>query len=66
MSFTKTATSVLNTVATNGIAAPTRAGYEFAGWATSEGGSAVYTMENFTTAPNGTTLYTVWTAVQSN
>ena len=66
VSFVKTATSVVNTVATNGIAAPTRAGYVFAGWATSQGGSAVYTMENFMDAPNGTTLYTVWSEVQSN
>ena len=63
VSFTKSATSIENPVATNGMAAPIRAGYTFEGWATAENGSAVYTMENLTSAPDGTTLYAVWTEI---
>ena len=60
VSFTKTANSITDSRALNGMNAPVRAGYEFAGWATSEGGSVAYTMENIMDAPNGTTLYAVW------
>jgi uncharacterized repeat protein (TIGR02543 family) len=51
-----------NQKAVNGISAPYRAGYDFAGWSIVEGGkTADYTMETLTQAPNGTTLYAVWT-----
>jgi len=63
VSFVKTATSLINTGAINGISAPMREGYEFGGWATASGSSNVaYTMENVATAPNGTTLYAIWSA----
>ena len=62
VSFTKTATSITNDRAVNGMAAPTREGYEFKGWATSADKDApvAYTMETLMTAENGTTLYAVW------
>lgn len=60
-SFTKTAASITNSSAVNGMSAPLRAGYEFAGWATSKDGEPVYTMETLLEVENGTTLYAVWT-----
>jgi len=61
VSFTKTADSISNPAAQNGISAPYRAGYAFGGWATTEGGTtAAYTAANVNTAPNGTTLYAIW------
>ncbi|MCD8206523.1 MAG: leucine-rich repeat protein [Bacteroidales bacterium] len=45
--------------------APVREGYEFAGWATTPGGGAVYTAEDMDRAPVGTTLYAVWVEVES-
>lgn len=64
VSFVKTATSITNEVAVNGIAAPTRDGFTFNGWTTVAGGQvAEYTMETFVSAPNGTTLYAVWAPI---
>ena len=61
VSFVKTATSITYPVATNGMAAPTRDGFTFGGWTTTEGSTtADYTMENVKDAPNGTTLYAIW------
>lgn len=61
VSFVKTADSIVNPVATNGMAAPTRDGYTFGGWATTQGSTAAaYTMENVKDAANGTTLYAIW------
>ena len=60
-SFTKTAASITNSSAVNGMSAPLRDGYEFAGWATSKDGEPVYTMETLLEVENGTTLYAVWT-----
>ena len=63
-SFTKTAASITNSSATNGMSAPMREGYEFAGWATSKNGEPVYTMETLLEVENGTTLYAVWNEVE--
>ena len=60
VSFEKNANSILNSDAVNGISAPHRDGYIFAGWATEAGGEAEYSAENITEAPDGTVLYTVW------
>ncbi len=61
VSFVKTETSINNPVAVNGMSAPTKEGFEFAGWTTVEGGTtAEYTMETMLEVENGTTLYTVW------
>ncbi len=43
-----------------GISAPARSGYTFKGWATEEGGDAVYGMSELGSVPAGTTLYAVW------
>lgn len=42
------------------VTVPTKAGHTFIGWATEPNGGAVYTIENFHTAPVGTTLYAKW------
>jgi uncharacterized repeat protein (TIGR02543 family) len=60
VSFTKSAASITDDRAVNGMNAPTRAGFTFDGWATAEGGSVAYSMEDIMSAPNGTTLYAVW------
>ena len=60
VSFEKTATSIENFDAINGISAPMREGYTFAGWATVEDGTPVYTAAEVMDAPDGTTLYAVW------
>lgn len=39
---------------------PTREGYKLTGWATEEGGEAVYTFEQLLELPVGTTVYSVW------
>ncbi|MCD8206664.1 MAG: leucine-rich repeat protein [Bacteroidales bacterium] len=44
--------------------APERDGYEFLGWATSPGGTVVYSAENIDEAPAGTVLYSVWKEVE--
>jgi uncharacterized repeat protein (TIGR02543 family) len=62
VSFTKTASSISNPTATDGISAPYRAGYTFGGWSTTSGGTTpAYTAANVNNAPNGTTLYAIWT-----
>lgn len=61
VSFVKTATTLTNTSVVNGMAAPTKAGYDFLGWTSVQGGTtAEYTMETVAEAANGTTLYAVW------
>ena len=40
----------------------TRSGYTFAGWATSSGGSVVYSDQETITASASQTLYAIWTA----
>lgn len=40
--------------------APAKDGYVFAGWATTLGGKAEYTMDTLKTVADGTTLYAVW------
>ena len=59
-SFVRTATAIENEVAIGGISAPRRIGYTFRGWALSENGEIAYTAENVYTAPEGTTLYSLW------
>ena len=61
VSFVKNATTLTNPSVVNGLSAPERAGFDFVGWTTVEGGeTAEYTMETVVDAPNDTTLYTVW------
>jgi uncharacterized repeat protein (TIGR02543 family) len=64
VSFIKDENSVYNDDAVNGISAPIRDGYIFAGWATEQGGEAEYSAENVMDAPDGTVLYAVWLEVQ--
>lgn len=43
------------------VGAPTRTGYTFAGWTTTEGGTAVeFTANELDLASQGTTLYAIW------
>ena len=60
VSIVKQENNVTNAPATGGISAPERSGYTFIGWATSEGGNAVYTAADIASVANGTTLYAVW------
>ncbi len=50
-----------NPFARFGLSAPVREGYDFAGWATSPGGEAVYGVDEWRKAEIGTTFYAVWT-----
>lgn len=60
-SFTTDFENVTNPFARGGLQKPTREGYDFAGWATSENGSVVYDVDEWRKADVGTTLYAVWT-----
>lgn len=60
ISVVKQENNVTNAHALGGISAPERSGYTFLGWATSEGGSVVYTAAEIASVANGTTLYAVW------
>ena len=60
-SFTVTETAIDNHDALNGVTAPRRTGYTFAGWATEPAGEVVYAAADVATAPVGTTLYAVYT-----
>jgi uncharacterized repeat protein (TIGR02543 family) len=60
VSFVKSADTVDNFDAINGIAAPVREGYVFAGWSTTDGGQVAYDAASIMDAPDGTTLYAVW------
>lgn len=60
VSFVKSADTVDNFDAINGISAPVRAGYVFAGWSTTDGGQVAYDAASIMDAPDGTTLYAVW------
>ena len=62
VSFTKTASAISNQNAINGLSAPARAGYDFAGWTTVQGGTvAEYDMTTMQSVEDGTVLYAVWT-----
>ena len=63
VSFTMGKKLLSNPDATNGISDPTRDGYTFLGWSTSSDNSIEYTSENIATAPEGTVLYAVWSAI---
>ena len=65
MNFGGNADAIENGIALNGISAPYRAGYTFAGWSTTEGGEAEYLCEEIMQAANGTKLYAVWVAVEN-
>ena len=60
-SFTVTETSIDNIDALNGMTAPKREGYTFAGWATTAGGNVVYGMEDLKSVPTGTVLWAIYT-----
>lgn len=60
VSFVKSAETVDNFDAINGIAAPVREGFVFAGWSTTDGGTVAYDAAHIMDAPDGTTLYAVW------
>ncbi len=50
--------------ARGGVGAPTRTGYEFLGWATTQGATtAEYELNYISEAASGTTLYAVWQEV---
>ena len=64
VSFVKSATSITNYNALNGMAAPVRAGYTFEGWTTEEGSKIPqFTMENVFEVPTGETVYAIWTEI---
>ena len=54
---------LINKDAKGGISDPTREGYVFSGWSTSENGAIEYTSQNIATAPDGTVLYARWDTV---
>ncbi|MBR2968139.1 MAG: leucine-rich repeat protein [Clostridia bacterium] len=61
VSFVKTPTSIQNANAVGGISAPSREGFQFDGWAITEGGEALYNMSNVVNVAYNTTLYAIWT-----
>ena len=63
VSFVRGEESIDNSEALEGITAPRRAGYNFAGWATSANGPVEYAAADVANAPVGTTLYAVYTAI---
>jgi uncharacterized repeat protein (TIGR02543 family) len=66
VSVTITENTISNKMVKNGIAAPEREGYDFAGWATQENGAPVYAAADIDKAAIGTTLYAVWTEAVDN
>ncbi|MCX4313549.1 MAG: leucine-rich repeat protein [Clostridia bacterium] len=60
VSVTKTETNIVNVNEKVFVGPPVRDGYAFIGWATTDGGEAVYTAEELVSAPDGATLYAVW------
>ena len=55
--------NIENAQAINGVANPTRKGYDFAGWTTVQGGTeAEFTSETLHTADADLTLYAIWVA----
>ena len=60
VSIVKTENNVTNSNAIGGISGPERSGYTFLGWATYEGGEAVYAAADISSVANGTTLFAVW------
>lgn len=61
VSVTTSETFLSNPKAINGISAPEREGYTFAGWATKENASeAEYGMDEIVALESGVTLYAVW------
>lgn len=61
-----TAGQVSNPYARFGAVAPHRDGFEFAGWATSEDGEAVYDAQSWRDAAEGTMLYAIYTGNPEN
>ena len=62
LSFRYAAGAVANTTLTTKLTAPVREGYTFGGWAEREGGEALYALDAFASAAEGSTLYAVWKA----
>ena len=62
ISFRYAAGAVANTTLTTKLTAPVREGYAFGGWAETEGGEALYALDAFASAAEGSTLYAVWKA----
>lgn len=60
VSFVKTDTAIENADAVNGILAPAREGYTFAGWSLSDGGEVAYSASEIINAADGSVLYAVW------
>jgi len=61
VSFIKNAETITNPEVINGIAAPTREGAVFGGWAIAPNSTEVaYTAENIASAPDNTVLYAIW------
>ena len=64
VSFVKTEGAIENADAINGILAPAREGYEFAGWSLSEGSEEVaYSASEIINAEDGSVLYAIWLPV---
>jgi len=65
VSITMKAENISNKIAaddeTNHYSTPCREGYECIGWSTTSGGEVEYTAETMQTAPEGKTLYAVYT-----
>ncbi|MBQ8719567.1 MAG: leucine-rich repeat protein [Clostridia bacterium] len=60
VSFVKNANSIENISELKPSSAPSRKGYTFDGWSTEANGKSVYAADNFISAPDGTTLYSLW------
>ena len=61
VSFVKSASSIENADAINGILAPTRDGFVFDGWSLEDGGEVVYSASEIVNAEDGVELYAIWT-----
>lgn len=67
VSFTKDKDLYDNLTAPNATLVPERDGYTFAGWSTDASSSEIaYTADKLTEAPDGITLYTVWTEITTD
>ena len=60
VSFVYTETSITDKTSNISLSDPYREGFSFLGWSTSASGTAEFTNADLDTAPNGTTLYAVW------
>ncbi|MBQ8380420.1 MAG: leucine-rich repeat protein [Clostridia bacterium] len=63
VSFVKADGAIDNADAVNGILAPCRDGYEFAGWSLSEDGEVAYSASEIINAEDGSVLYAIWAPV---